>query len=268
MTLITELSQPGVHRLDNGDRHQAAHPQVGDDPADVPERQEAVVVVHRARAAHLELPVGLLDGAEERQRLVHQVRSQVVGDAAAVTAGRLRLPGRARARAAPLEPRLEAAHGPEGALADQAAHGQEVAVPPAVLEHGERDTSTAGTGDQTLPVPPGDGERLVDDDVEARFDRRLGQGDVTGRRRSDHHQVKLPGRLPQVLRRGQDPCAGVLRCRRRHPVRVRRHDRVDPVGGVGREQRAVEHAAAQPEADDPGADRGRHARPIRPGPGW
>ncbi len=68
-----------------------------------------------------------------------------------------------------------------------------------------------------------------------------------------------PGRLPELSRRGQYPRARVLPGRRRHPAGVRRHDRVDPVGGVRRDQRPVEHAPGQAEAYDPGADRARHA---------
>ena len=63
-------------------------------------------------------------------------------------------------------------------------------IPAAVVEYAEHALSLGGEVDQFICLGDGDRERLVDDDVLARFDRLLCDREVAGVRRSHDNDVR------------------------------------------------------------------------------
>ena len=158
-----------------------------------------------------------------------------------------------------VEPRLEPQHGAEHALVDQPPDRQEVAVPAAVLEHGQRDAPAAGLLDDLAPLGGRRGQRLVDDDGQPRLDTASRAiGDVRPVRCRDHDQVDLAG-TDQLVGAVEQRRARVVAEHLRAPVRVRGHDRGQPEALRRGDQGSVEDAPGQPVAEQAHAQR----RPVR-----
>src|SRR3954470_4253220 len=123
------------------------------------EGNEGVVAHRGAGSAAVDLGIYALGGAEEEERLVDQVRAQVVEHAARLL-GRIQLaPGaRANLRSPALEAGLEPVHLAERALLDQLADREEVAVPAAVVEDGQHQRALAGRLFDPAAVGGGGGE--------------------------------------------------------------------------------------------------------------
>jgi hypothetical protein len=171
----------------------------------------------------------------------------------------------AHLRAEAVEVRLVAVHRSEQAAAQDLAHGEEVVVPAAVMEHGQHLPARRGQARQLLALGGVDDEGLVHHHVLAREQRLLREREVRLVRRGDHHQVDL--------RRRQQ------RLRVRHHLRLRqvalhlgrvagRHVR-QPQAFHGADQRRVEHlsgeaVAHQAHVHDPHRDLSCSARPR----GW
>jgi hypothetical protein len=219
----------------------------------VQQRDEGVVV---ADAAAHDRELGLLDGCrpEEVQGLVDEVASEVERDAGALldSGGLLPLPRLGRAPA--LEGRLEAMHLAEHALADEAGHGEEVAVPATVLEDGERPSDLFRLGDELLRVAQAGHERLVDHEGRTGLERGDALLEVHVRRRREDHEVEVAGPREQRLRAVDDLGVGVVLLRLRPPVGVAGGDEVERERGVGRDERGVEDAPRQAVTDDSGAN--------------
>ena len=114
------------------------HPQVRAHPAAVVQCNEGIVVGPFLRAPRLQFPVHLPHRPEQLQRLVNQVRAQVVEHAAAGLGGGPDLPWLDRVRGPALQPRFEAVHLPQRTLGQQLLQGQELPIPTAVLVAGQR----------------------------------------------------------------------------------------------------------------------------------
>ncbi len=110
----------------------------------------------------LEVGHGRARRAEEHERLIDQVRAEVVQDP---RAGRILLsPALLDVGAGPVECASYEAHLAEQALLDAAAHGAEVRVPAAVLEKTERSRPRRAAGAMSfVRLGARDREQLVDD---------------------------------------------------------------------------------------------------------
>ena len=155
--------------------------------------EEHIVVAHGVGAAARELDVHLRHGPEELRGLVDEVRAEIVEDAAALAGRRLGLPGCGGLGLPPLEPRLEAAHLAERSRVDELAQGEEVAVPPPVLEHRDATAESLGLGDERATLVGSHRERLVHDHVESSLERGVGEGGVRAAGRADDDEVERAG---------------------------------------------------------------------------
>src|SRR5207237_8334477 len=105
-------------------------------------------------------------------------------------------PASFRHRAPPLEARLESEHAAQTSLRHQLLDSDKVAIPAAILEHGEQNTSLSRFGDQRAPCRGGRREWLVAYDGEARRQRSAGERRVRAIRRRDHHEIQLACQIP------------------------------------------------------------------------
>src|SRR5690606_33575365 len=117
----------------------------------VADGDEGLVV--RPAAVGSELDMDLGGRSEEDERLVEEVGSQVEEDTATLPPRRRGLPCPPLVGLPPLDPGLEAPHLPQRALGEQPSQGEELAVPPPVLEDGERAAELLGAADQLPPCP-------------------------------------------------------------------------------------------------------------------
>ena len=206
--------------------------------------------VHRRAAAPLDPEVrgdGLRQ-AEEEQRLVDEVRAQVVPEP--------------RSRPRPLAPpvpdlgpmpadlRPELHHVSHRAAGDGPPHAEKVAVPAAILEDREHPSDVGRQRRQPPRLAEGEGERLVHHHMLARAQRRLRQRGVAVVGRGDHDEVGrgMPGGGERV---GQRLHFGVARL----GGRAAGAEGGEPEAGGRRDQRRVEHAARVAHADHHHPDR-------------
>ncbi len=228
----TRIRGPGVgsHRR---------RPQVRASARLVADRDEDVVVGGPA-ARVVDLAVDLRGGAEELQGLIDQVRAQIEQQPAARRAGRDLAPGGAgELRPPALEARLEPVHLAELSLVEQPAKGQEVGVPAAVVEDGERHARRPRPFDQlraprrcspraacrprpagpprSPASPAGRGRRWRSRSRRGRARRPL--PDRVGARLDDGARM-LPGRPVAPLRVGGDDRRELQPVRRRDQGRV------------------------------------------------
>ena len=188
------------------------------DAVGVLQRDEHVVVDLDAGAAAVDLRVDLRDRAEQLQRLVDDVRAQVVEQAAGL--GRV-------AELAPVvlglgHPAvvagLEAEHLAELPGIEDLPDGEEVGVEAPVLEDRQADARRLRRGDDLLGLERGRRERLVDDHRQAGLDRPQRERHVRAVRRADHDEVEVAGPLEQRvgvrhdLRARGGRCAPGRRC--------------------------------------------------------
>ncbi len=245
-------AQDAVARALLGAQH--VHPQVAGHPGTVPQDHEDVVV--RLGSG----PPGRQFRMRERGRpkklhgLVQQVGAEVKQHPAAVVRRCGRLPCFGDVGRPPLEAGLKAAHGAEGSGVHEGLHGEEVAVPAPVLEHREHPAQPPGQVDELLPLGAADSEGLVDDDVEAGFQRRFREWIVGGGRRAEHQQVQFAGELQDIGRGVDDPGRRIAVCGRRSPAGVRSGNDIERIGRVCGDERGVEDAARKAETGDGGAD--------------
>lgn len=147
---------------------------------------------------------------------------------------------------------LEAPHVPKDAGGEQPADGQEVAVPPSVVEDTEHQAPLRRFRDDPPTVVGGDGERLVDDDGQPGVEGGEGHGDVGAVRRGDHDELdtEIGRRRPQGGSRVDEDGTGVGDLRERPPFRVRGDDggQLDPVRGI--DERSVEGPPREAVADE------------------
>ena len=208
---------------------------------------------------------GTLDGqvgrdrlgqAEQHQRLVDQVRPEVVEDAR--PGDRHLLPAALGHGAEAVVAGHEAGHLADQAGLQAAPDGEEVAVPAPVLEHaqqpalgrGQPDTSFVGLGG-------GERERLVHHHVSPRPRRRpRPAGGARRWARAHHHQLDRRVRQ-QLLRRPTTRTPGEVAPHLRRPASHR--PRCRPQARLGLDQRRIERRPAQPVPDQPDPDGSRPA---------
>ncbi|GAA3101123.1 hypothetical protein GCM10020001_017580 [Nonomuraea salmonea] len=219
-------------------------------PARVGERDERVVVGLHALAPHVALAVDRAYGAEQLQRLVHQVAAEVVQQPAHLIGPAALAPAALGHGPPALEARLEAQHPAQQPLAGQAAHGAEVAVPAPVLEHGQQETTLLGQADQPAPLLGGPGQRLVHDHGQALGERRRGRGDVGAVGRGDHDEVTAAPQVLHVVHRGRAVRGGDLG----PAIGVPGHDGGQGQAGGGVDQRGVEVGPRGAVADEADTD--------------
>ena len=157
------------------------------------ERDEHVVVDRRSLAAALDLGVHGTRATEQHEGLVDQVTAQVQEQAAALPRvaaarasasdeifGRQRSKRDSKRTTSPSSPSLE-----------EAANGEEVAVPAAVLEDREQPAGAAGLLHELASLGGGDRERLVHDHVYPGVDRGAGHRHVLAVGGGDDGDVDL-----------------------------------------------------------------------------
>lgn len=145
---------------------------------------------------------------EELERLVHEMRTEIVPDPAA-RAGPLP-PAVADLRTEPVEVRFEVPDAADAPLRDGLADAEIIAVPAPVVEDAQQPPPVPRRGGQPARLGEVEGEGLVDHDVLARRQGGPRQGRVGVVRGGDHDEV-------DGLRRG-------------HRDRIRRHPHVGQVG--------------------------------------
>ena len=224
------------------------------DAGTVPQDQENVIVRQLIGPPCLQFGVGHRGRTEQLQRLVNQVAAKVEEDPAPVRDGGPRLPGLGDGGLPAFEPGLEPGHLAQGPGGEQFPQGQEITVPPPVVEHRQHPAQLPCHVNKFLSLRTGHGERLVHHNVQPRLQRRPGQGKVGCRRRRQDHQVKVNcppkdgGAVAYDVRPRKPGCGSRL------PPGVGRGNDVQRIAAVGCQQRGVEHAPCKPVADDGGAD--------------
>lgn len=186
--------------------------------------EEGVVVGLGARAARVGLRVDPYGRSEQHQGLVHDVAAEVVQQTADLLRGARLAPAALQLRAPALEAGLEALDLAEVVFGDEAAQGEEVVVPAAVLEDGEEGSAAVRQGGERAGLGGGRGDRLVHDHGDAGFEGGGGERDVRLVGGGDHDQVEVPG--PQLVGGGGDVDVGELRAGLGLPGRVGGDDRV------------------------------------------
>ena len=207
----------------------------------------------RARASRVDLRVHELGWAEELERLVDEMRAEVEEQPARL--GWLLAPGARELRPPAVDPRLEAVHGAERALADELPHRQEVAVPAAVLEHGQHEAALVGGVDEPPCLLGRRRERLVDDDREPDLERGQRIGHVEAVRRRHHDEVEVAGPLEHVLRAVEHEHAGIPLLRAPPPFGVASRDGGELEAFGRRDVRRVEHRPGEAVTEERNAKR-------------
>ena len=133
-----------------GPRREPAHREVGARAVVVQQREERLVCADAARTKNRQLGRGQGRGPEQLQRLVDEVAAEIEHDPGSLAGGGRVLPAPAELGRPALERRLEAVHLAERFLAEQLAHGEEVAIPAAVLEDHEGQPGRSRGRDQLL----------------------------------------------------------------------------------------------------------------------
>ena len=224
------------------------------------EREEDVVLHLRAGASRVDLRVHELGWAEELERLVDEMRAEVEEQSARL--GWLLAPGARELRPPAVDPRLEAVHRAERALADELPHREEVAVPAAVLEHGQHEAVLVGGVDEPPCLLGRRRERLVDDDREPDLERGQRIGHVEAVRRRHHDEVEVAGPLEHVLRAVEHEHAGIPLLRAPPPLGVASRDGGELEAFGRRDVRRVEHRPGEAVTEERNAKRHSHPRHL------
>jgi len=165
------------------------------------QRHEEIVVHLHAGSAPFDLRVNVRYGTKQMQRLVDQVRAQVIQQTTRVLRVATLSP-RVLGRGAPVvEPRFESQHFAQRAFGEQALHRKEVSVPAAVLIDGERNLQSLCFIDEEPRLVSSGGHRLVDHDGDAGCDRGPRERNMKTVRRRDDHEVVVFCVLPEMVRR-------------------------------------------------------------------
>ena len=101
------------------------------------QRDERVVVRVDACAAAIQFGVYRRDGPEEQERLIDEVATEVVEQAARLLRIAALAPASLRRRTPAIEPRFESKYRSQGVLGEEPPNGEKVAIPAAILKHGE-----------------------------------------------------------------------------------------------------------------------------------
>ena len=204
------------------------------------------------------------DGPEQQARLVHEMHAQVEEHPSPVVGRHLFSPRAGSGLGTPaLETRLVADHVTEGPVGDEAAQREVLGVPTAVVEHGEHDAGLGGPLDQATGLRRVGSQRFLDHDGQAGIDGGGRQRCVGSRGRRHHDELVLVGPGPHLLRVRHHPGPGEIALGTGPAAGVGGDDRGDLESRGRGQQRAVEHRARQPVADQPDPER-RH-RPSRVG---
>ncbi len=167
-----------------------ARPEMGTRAALVAQRDEDVVLHHRARAPHVKLRIHGPHRSQQLHGLIDEVAAEVEQQPAAVGGVGLLAP---RAlfdlRSPAVEAGLQPQHLPQPPLADHPAQRQEVVIPAPVVKGRQDDARRRGLRRQALRLGARDRQRLVHDNVLARLQRRAREVGVEAVRRGHDHKV-------------------------------------------------------------------------------
>src|SRR5215470_14736421 len=115
-------------------------------------------------ALHAHVSVDSTRTSKEHDRLVDQVRSQIVQNSR--TRSGLFAPCiSSHTRAKTIEAAVKLRNSPQHPFLENLPHGEEIAIPPAVLEHAQYSPYFFGERNQLISVRGRDRERLVDYDM-------------------------------------------------------------------------------------------------------
>ena len=219
----------------------------------VAQRDEDIVLGGQPPASlHLGVDVG--DSAEQRQRLVHEMATEVQQQPASLGGGQVLAPRARLGRRPPaLEARFVADHISQVAAGEQAHEREMVGVPAAVLEHREQDAGAVGAVHELLGPGGGHRERLVHHHGQAVVDRRGRQRKVGVVGGGDDHEVVVVA-LPQPVGTAQRPRPGVVASHLRLALAAGGHDARDRQPPGRRDQLRMEDAPGESVSDD------RHAQ--------
>ena len=157
--------------------------------------------------------------------------------------------GRVDLRPEPLEAALHAEQPTELVAGDRLPQEQEVAVPPPVLEGGQRAPGALGRRQHRPGLPRAQRDRLVDDRCETELEGgdRLRRMEVIGRRH--HHQADAVGVVPELVGGGEQAGVGEVALRPLASLGVGGDDRSHLEARGRHHQRRVEDLARQPVPD-------------------
>ena len=240
------------HRSANGQaHHQVRHGSAGEGQG-----QERVIHCPGTGAPRRQLGIHGRRPPQQEQRLVDDVRTQVEVHPASRAGVGVVLP-RTSWRASglglpPLKPDLDPLQRPQPTLSHQVADGPEVAVPATVVERDAHPPLLLGDPAHRPRLSRGRGDRLVDDDMPTRAQRRHRQGHVGGIGRGDHDQVHVHA-SKELLDRPDDLGAPMPLGDEGPTLRVAGDDGDQVQLGHGLDERRMEHRPAQPVADQPDA---------------
>ena len=187
--------------------------------------------------------------AEQKERLVDEVATEVVEESTCVLRVTGLAPATRRARAASARSGTRSARPRPGRLLQQPADGQEVAVPAPVLEHGQHHAALTRVADQRAALARARSERLVDDHGEPGLDRRARERDVGAVRRRDDDEIEVADTLPDLLRRAEQRRVRMVAPGTGTPLLVVRDDRGELEPLDRSDQRRVEDSAGQAVAE-------------------
>ena len=125
--------------------------------------------------------------AKQQQRLIDEMRPQIVPDARPCPA--IFAPAIARHRAKAVEMRFEMHNRPDRAGFDRGAHGQEIAVPPPIVKNRQYPPALARQIDKRSCLRQVERKRFFHHDMAATFQRLPCQIGVRGVGRGNHHQI-------------------------------------------------------------------------------
>jgi hypothetical protein len=225
----------------------------------MPQGDEDVVVHLDVVAAEVHLGVDVGRSSEELHRLVDEVAAEIEEQPARLLWCPPLPPRSGRRRRLPaLESRLEAMDRSERAFVDDPTDGEEVRVPSPVLEDGEEEIALSRER-RELPALGGRGcQRLVDHQAETGPEALEPERHVSGVRGRNDDQVVILRGLPDRVGPIHDPRVREPIPSARLTVRVARDDRREGKRRRRRDQRRVEHFAAQAVADQGHSDRVAH----------
>ncbi len=207
--------------------------------------QDGLEPVMRRSARPLDLDVRAdgLGRPEQHQRLIGQMRAEIVPKAAPWAAALPPAIPHLRPIAADLG--FDLHHVAKLVRFERARDGQEVAVEAPVLEYGQMPARVRGQGSERAALGQRQGEGLVDDHMLAGAQCGLGQCEMRVVRRRDHHQ--LGAGMPGGIERVRDDLGGGIGRARAFPLAGA--DRRENEAVRRRYERRVEHAAGVAEAD-------------------
>ena len=183
-------------------------------------------------------------------RLVDEVAAEIEEEPTARLGWGLLTPrGRVDLRPESLEAALHAVQPTELVGGERLLEEQEVAVPPPVLEGGQRAPGALGRRQHGPGLFRAQRDRLVDDRCETQLEGgdRLRRMEVIGRRH--HHQADAAGFVPELVGGGEHAGVGEVALRPLASLRVGGDDHSHLEARGRRHQRRVEDLARQPVPD-------------------